>query len=252
MKRLGLIWKIVLGGAVLSLFAFTAANATHVFDDVLDNRFYAVPVEWASANGITTGTSPTTFDPDRGVTRGESVTFLKRYDDNIVQPALGGMYTKAEVDAAVAAAVAGTYTKAEVDAAVSAALLGTATIPSGTTVTGFDTFDHAVVVDNEDWQIAVQLPGRAPVDLTSGNVNFAPSVLASDDDATCTGTAAAPTAPAGKVCLYVGQSNGVDGLQGWNSELTGFHDRGFKVQGFGNGAQGTDEYLWFTWAYTAP
>lgn len=74
--------------AIVALVAPATALATHVFDDVDDDRFYADPVEWAASNGITTGTSPTTFEPDRGVTRGESVTFLKRYDDNIVQPAL--------------------------------------------------------------------------------------------------------------------------------------------------------------------
>ncbi|RMH78398.1 MAG: hypothetical protein D6683_07640, partial [Actinomyces sp.] len=61
---------------------------------------------------ITTG-SPAgsrTFKPEDPVTRGESVTFLKRYDDNIVQPGLADKadaadtYTKAEVDAAIAAA----------------------------------------------------------------------------------------------------------------------------------------------------
>ena len=72
----------------IALVVPTTAVATHVFSDVRDDRFFAVPVSWASTNGITTGTSPTTFEPDRGVTRGESVTFLKRYDDNIVQPAL--------------------------------------------------------------------------------------------------------------------------------------------------------------------
>ena len=69
-----------------------AAMATHVFDDVDDNRFFAVPVEWAAANQITTGTSATTFAPDRNVTRGESVTFLKRYHDNLVAPALPERY----------------------------------------------------------------------------------------------------------------------------------------------------------------
>ncbi|RMH78432.1 MAG: hypothetical protein D6683_07615, partial [Actinomyces sp.] len=52
---------------------------------------------------ITTG-SPAgsrTFKPEDPVTRGESVTFLKRYDDNVVQPALADRYTKAEVDALV-------------------------------------------------------------------------------------------------------------------------------------------------------
>ena len=78
---------------VVALFLPATAVATHVFSDVPDDRFYADPVEWAAANLITTGTGPTTFEPDRNVTRGESVTFLKRYDDNIVQPALTAIRT---------------------------------------------------------------------------------------------------------------------------------------------------------------
>ena len=84
--RLGLVILVV------ALIAPATALATHVFDDVPDDEFYAGAVEWAKANGITTGTGPTTFEPDRGVTRGESVTFLKRYDDKIVQPALTSTY----------------------------------------------------------------------------------------------------------------------------------------------------------------
>ncbi|MEZ5167631.1 MAG: S-layer homology domain-containing protein [Acidimicrobiales bacterium] len=73
--------------AVTMLIPATAF-ATHVFDDVPDRKFYAAPVEWAFDNGITTGKSPTRFAPDDNVTRGESVTFLKRYHDNLVQPGL--------------------------------------------------------------------------------------------------------------------------------------------------------------------
>lgn len=73
--------------AVIMLIPATAM-ATHVFDDVPDSRFYAEPVEWAFDNEITTGKTATTFAPDDNVTRGESVTFLKRYNDNIVEPAI--------------------------------------------------------------------------------------------------------------------------------------------------------------------
>lgn len=62
------------------------AYANHSFSDVDDGRFFTEPVEWASENGITTGKSPTIFDPFGNVTRGESVTFLKRYHDNIIDP----------------------------------------------------------------------------------------------------------------------------------------------------------------------
>jgi hypothetical protein len=81
--------RIAKGAAVLiaaGLAFVGVASATHTFDDVPDGRFYSDPVAWAAANGITTGTSATTFEPDRNVTRGESVTFLKRYHDTFVEP----------------------------------------------------------------------------------------------------------------------------------------------------------------------
>lgn len=49
------------------------------FDDVSADADYAQAVAWASARGITEGTSPTTFSPDKVCNRGEIVTFLYRY-----------------------------------------------------------------------------------------------------------------------------------------------------------------------------
>ena len=74
-------WRLAFAIVTVALLAPATALATHIFDDVEDGKFYADPVEWAFTNGITTGKSPTIFAPDDGVTRGESVTFLKRYDD---------------------------------------------------------------------------------------------------------------------------------------------------------------------------
>lgn len=87
------------------------ALATDSFSDVPDGQFYTEAVAWAKANGMTTG-SPAgsdTFKPLDGVTRGENITFAKRYDDFVVQPALDDRYTKAEVDAAIAAAAPDVY-----------------------------------------------------------------------------------------------------------------------------------------------
>lgn len=70
----------------VALLMPSTAMAFHVFDDVPDDKFYADPVEWAFDNGITTGKTSSTFAPDDAVTRGESVTFLKRYNDNVVAP----------------------------------------------------------------------------------------------------------------------------------------------------------------------
>lgn len=49
------------------------------FLDVNPGAFYERGVEWMVAEGITTGTSPTTFSPGASVTRGQLATFLYRY-----------------------------------------------------------------------------------------------------------------------------------------------------------------------------
>ncbi len=69
------------------------AAATGSFTDVTPGRYYEAPINWARDNGITTG-SPAgsdTFRPDNPVTRGESVTFLKRYHDNVVRQSIGSL-----------------------------------------------------------------------------------------------------------------------------------------------------------------
>ena len=48
------------------------------FKDVKPGAYYADAVAWAVANGITTGTSDTTFSPNDGCTRGQVVAFLWR------------------------------------------------------------------------------------------------------------------------------------------------------------------------------
>ena len=48
------------------------------FEDVPDDAYYAEPVNWAVANGVTQGISATKFGPDNGCTRGQVVTFLWR------------------------------------------------------------------------------------------------------------------------------------------------------------------------------
>ena len=53
-------------------------TASNPFTDVAANAYYCKAVLWAVENGITTGTSATTFSPDAPCTRGQSVTFLYR------------------------------------------------------------------------------------------------------------------------------------------------------------------------------
>lgn len=65
------------------LFMWQAAGSPAVrgitsFTDVPADALYAQAVAWAVQNGITTGTSETTFSPDQTCTRGQIVTFLHR------------------------------------------------------------------------------------------------------------------------------------------------------------------------------
>lgn len=53
------------------------ANETH-FSDVSDSDYYADAVDWAVSEGITTGTTDTTFSPDSTCTTAQILTFLWR------------------------------------------------------------------------------------------------------------------------------------------------------------------------------
>ena len=48
------------------------------FSDISSNAYYYMPVRWAVKNGITNGTSATTFSPEKACTRAQAVTFLWR------------------------------------------------------------------------------------------------------------------------------------------------------------------------------
>ncbi len=53
-------------------------NEKTAFTDVSGKAFYADAVAWAVEKNVTSGTSPTTFSPNAGCTRGQVVTFLWR------------------------------------------------------------------------------------------------------------------------------------------------------------------------------
>jgi len=57
-----------------------AAEAPNPFNDVESSRYFTEPVRWAYANGVTTGTSATTFAPNQLVTRVQFAAFLSRFD----------------------------------------------------------------------------------------------------------------------------------------------------------------------------
>ena len=56
----------------------TAPTTVNGFTDVAAGDFYAEAVAWAVENGVTDGTSASTFSPNNGCTRAQIVTFLFR------------------------------------------------------------------------------------------------------------------------------------------------------------------------------
>ena len=59
-------------------FKAIAEQVTNPFTDVYESDYYYDAVLWAVANGVTAGTSATTFSPNAPVTRAQMVTFLWR------------------------------------------------------------------------------------------------------------------------------------------------------------------------------
>ena len=121
-------------------------------------------------------------------------------------------------------------------------------IPSGQTVTGNFGLSDSYAIGS--YYQSISIPARATAALTTEQINFSADAFAAttDDDATCTGTAAAPTAPAGKVCMYLYQQSGSVGLNG-------FQAQNLAAQTFyivWNVASAGAAQMAFTWAYTAP
>ena len=127
-------------------------------------------------------------------------------------------------------------------------------IPSGVTVTGTSGLDLQVIANNSDYGFPVTLPARAPVALTAEMVNFGGTAVATgDNDATCTGTVDSPTAPPGKVCLYISPTDFARANTITGEAAPHLADKAFWVYWNDDGsAPGTDMYVWVTWAYTAP
>ena len=55
-----------------------SADGAPAFGDVAADAYYAEAVKWATDNGITNGTTSSTFNPGSGCTRAQIVTFLWR------------------------------------------------------------------------------------------------------------------------------------------------------------------------------
>ncbi len=94
-----------------------AAEGENPFTDVAADAYYCDAVLWAVANGITTGATETTFEPDAVCTRGQIVTFLYRAADAYAEAAesFADVSADAYYAPAVAWAVAGGITNGTSD-----------------------------------------------------------------------------------------------------------------------------------------
>jgi hypothetical protein len=125
-----------------------------------------------------------------------------------------------------------------------------AIVPPMTPGPGTPTDATTTTAMTSDIRQVVQLPGLAPADLSDGTVNFA-NLPAADADPACSGTPTAPTAPAGKVCLYLtsalGAGTALEGqaIPGLTGSRSGFVVHASNATLGQTGAFGT-------WAYTAP
>jgi hypothetical protein len=121
-------------------------------------------------------------------------------------------------------------------------------IPSGQTVTG--NFGVADSYAAGSYYQSISLPAKATAALSTAQINFSSDGLAAttDDDPACTGTAAVPTAPAGKLCMYLYQQSGSSGLNGFSAQNLG--NQAFYI--VWNVSSAGAAQMAFTWAYTAP
>ena len=115
------------------------------------------------------------------------------------------------------------------------------------------------VTTNNSYLISSSFPVKAPAGLSDTQVNAAPNAAAGDPDATCTGSSDNPSAPAGKVCIYISRANNAQvtgfrltnpGVAGTSpGDAYGFIVRILDTGTVGNTATTNSEG---TWAYTAP
>jgi hypothetical protein len=211
--------------------------ASHQFSDVPSTSPYHNDIDAIADVGVTTGCGGGKYCPKDYVTREQMAAFMNRL--GALGPGKAPVVNADKVDGLDSTSL----------------MLGTATIRSGTTVTGYEYVSNAGLANDAFMTALVHLPARAPVGLASALVNFAPDTHAEDDDATCTGTVSAPTAPAGKVCIYVDGQAYADNAtgDGLAAAASAFGDRAFVVNFQANNpTAGQSVVLSFAWGYTAP
>ena len=81
-RILSLMLSMVMSVLLLSGVGVQAVE--NPFADVSSDTYYYDAVLWAVENGITNGFSATSFKPQEIANRGQVVTFLYRYNQNVI------------------------------------------------------------------------------------------------------------------------------------------------------------------------
>ena len=158
--------KLALSVLVVSLLVPAVALASHVFDDVPDGKFYSESVQWAFDNGVTTGTSATTFSPDDPVTRGQNVTFMYRHQKQVIDPLLDDIRTDVNTAQTTAAGAQTAASAAQTTAAGAQTAAETAQTTADANTAAVDTNagelaglassrERAALLQWQDWQATV-------------------------------------------------------------------------------------------------
>jgi len=150
---------------------------------------------------------------------------------------------------------------------VAAVLFGSSTVPAmasttvgkGQTVRGSAYYQFTSTVPGV-FQFGVNLPARARNPLSQENVNFAPDThsATTDDDPSCTGNYTLPTAPPGKLCLYLWPMSPLsDNVVYLNAggDAPGspeFSRNSFWIVWQTQQSANAAVYVYARWAYTAP
>lgn len=132
-------------------------------------------------------------------------------------------------------------------------------VPSGRTIRGVIGYDDNAESAATDYGILTTLPMRATTKLTDADVfvniehwtsidgtQSEPSTT--DTHPGCNGSLAAPTAPAGRVCIYVVHSDRADDLNGYG--VGSGSNQGVKLNWTANSTG--DTFVDAVWAYRAP
>ena len=138
-------------------------------------------------------------------------------------------------------------------------------IPSGTTIRGVVGLDVEAPATSGDFRVAMTFPAKLTQKLQDADFLFASTSVVDNDctgaarctaapfSALCTGTASNPTAPAGKVCLYVESASNATNIAAWElgDDPAATVTSGLLLA-FGVDGSVGDAYVQAVWAYTAP